>query len=296
MRNNRSKTRGFTLVEVLLASTIGAFIAMVAMGAFKAISDGAGRVDKSINMASGVRFAAKVIAGDLENLYRDSDLKNMKLAGSLIESSGGQVCDLAFYTLGVSRVRADEPEGDVYEVEYFLRSTDEKSVLMRRVWPNPDKEAQPGGVLSVLAEDIEVFVVRYFDGKDWQSEWPEEPSAIPGLVEVSIASKRQGSQEPVLETFIINFARLGLQRTEPNGSETQPGSEGEGSTSESSSSKGENAGGDGVKAGAAPGASGEGSGSEGSRGRGSDSGGSRGRGSDSGKSGNRSSSFSGRGQ
>ena len=293
MRNNRLRTRGFTLVEVLLASTIGAFIAMVAMGAFKAISDGASRVDKSINMASGVRFAAKVIAGDLENLYRDSDVKNMKLAGSLIESSGGQVCDLTFYTLGVSRVRADEPEGDVYEVEYFLRSTDEKSVLMRRVWPNPDKEAQPGGVLSVLAEDIEGFVVRYFDGKDWQSEWPEEPSAIPGLVEVSIAAKRQGGREPVPETFIINFARLRLQQTGPNGSETQPGSEGEGSTSESGSSgKSGNAGGDGVKAGAAPGASGEGSGSGKSGNQGSGSGKSGNQGSGSGKSGNQGSSFS----
>ena len=42
---------------------------------------------------------------------------------------------------------------------------------MRRLWPNPDKERDPGGILTVIAEDIEVFGVRFFDGMQWQMDW-----------------------------------------------------------------------------------------------------------------------------
>ena len=57
-----SKKTGFTLVEVMVASTIGAFISLVAVGTLKAVISSNEQVDININTASEVRFAANIIA------------------------------------------------------------------------------------------------------------------------------------------------------------------------------------------------------------------------------------------
>jgi len=198
------------LVEVLAASMIGVFIALVAMGTLRAISASAEMVDNSINVAAEVRFASNIIARDLLNLYRDTNIKNTRLIGRVVESDEGGVSCLTFYTVGKIKARNDQPEGDVYEVEYYLLKGEEKSVLCRRLWPNPDpNEDDPRGILTVIAEDIEVFAVRYFDGEEWQIEWPEEMESVPELVEVSIAAKRPGRTDMTVESFIANFPRSG---------------------------------------------------------------------------------------
>lgn len=227
------KRNGFTLVEVLVASMIGAFIMLVAVGALKAISASAQIVDSNIDVVSELRFVASRIATDLNNFYRDGNSENTKLVGRVVQVQDDTLCDLTFYTVGRTKARANQPEGDVYEVEYFLRKDEDKTFLMRRLWPNPDKESQPGGILSVIAEDIDAFVVRYFDSRDWQIQWPEDATSLPELVEVTLASNSPAGGTPVTESFIVNLKKaavrssiqdLGQQQQQQQG---RPESEGE---------------------------------------------------------------------
>ncbi|MHC4482219.1 MAG: type II secretion system protein GspJ [Planctomycetota bacterium] len=201
------KKNGFTLVEVLVASMIGAFVALVAVGTLRTISASAEMVDNNTRTAAEVRFASNMVARDLKNLYRDKDVGSMRLIGGFDESVDGAVSWLTLYTVGGAKARIGWPEGDVYEVEYYLLRDGEKSALMRRLWPNPDKEVEPGGMLTVIAEDIDVFVVSFFDGEEWQVEWPEKMKSIPELVEVTIVAEQPGRRKAVFETFVVNFAR-----------------------------------------------------------------------------------------
>lgn len=212
IKNMSPGKTGFTLVEILLASTIGAFVALVAVGALKAVSVSTEMVDANINTAAEVRFASKTIAADLVNFYRDSDSKNTKFVGTVEETDEGIVSCLTLYTVSTTKARIDQPEGDVYEVEYFLSKDEDQSLLMRRVWPNPDKDTQPGGVLYVIAENIDVFQVRYFDGEDWQIEWPEDMKSLPELVEVTIVATRRSRADTAIESFIVNFPRSPWRR------------------------------------------------------------------------------------
>ena len=200
-----SRKTGFTLVEVIIASVIGAFVALVAVGTLKAISSSAEIADDNIETAAEVRFASKRIATDLVNLYRNKNLRNAKFIGTAGKSE--QMSCLTFYTVGRIQARIDQPEGDVYEVEYYLLKDDEKSVLMRRLWPNPDEDTKPGGILTVIAEGIDVFQVRFFDGTEWQNEWPEDMESVPDLVEVNIAAKQPGRRDVIMESFVVNFVR-----------------------------------------------------------------------------------------
>ncbi len=205
------KKKGFTLVEVMVAVTIGGFIMLVAVGTLKAITSSAKMVDININAAAEVRFAMNLIAKDLVNFYRDENNENTKLIGIADESADGNSSYMVFYTVNRMKARADQPEGDIYEVEYSLRQDGEKSLLLRRLWPNPNKEYDeyddPHGIQAVIAEDIEVFEVRYFDGEEWGNEWPEEMEELPQLIEVSIVGKPLSRGTSSMESIMINLTR-----------------------------------------------------------------------------------------
>jgi len=203
-----SKRTGFTLVEVLVASTIGVFIAMVSVGALRAIMASAEMVDSNINAAAEVRFATNMISRDLQNLYNDGNIENTKFIGTVEPlEQDNYTSYLIFYTTGRTKARIDQPEGDLYEVEYYLMQEGETSSLMRRLWPNPHEELEPGGILTIIAEDIAAFEVQYFDGEEWSQEWPEEMQALPDLVSISIAAKQPDRSNPPTESIIVNLAR-----------------------------------------------------------------------------------------
>ncbi len=209
--------KGFTLAEILVASTISVFVAVVAVGALKTVSDGTQLVTRHSETATEVRFAARMIARDLANLYRDQDVRSMRLVGAS-QGDNSAVSYLRFYATGRTNARFGQPEGDVYEVEYMLgkspaieEAADEEvtsSSLYRRLWPNPDENRPPGGVLTPLAENIDVFQIRFSDGEQWTSDWPEEMQSLPELVEVTLVTLAQGQNNPFIETFTVSFPRL----------------------------------------------------------------------------------------
>jgi general secretion pathway protein J len=218
-RNPPSALRGFTLAEVLVASTISGFVAVVAVGALNALAGSAQTVNRTTETTSEIRFAARMMARDLANLYRDPNPQNMKLLGSSEGTALGGPPFLTFYMTARAKARANQPEGDVYEVEYFLgtrqqqtaraeESSQDNTVLFRRLWPNPDKEREPGGILTPIAENIGIFQVRFWDGKQWTDQWTEEMQSLPECFEVTLATMPPQKGDPIVETFTVTFPRL----------------------------------------------------------------------------------------
>jgi prepilin-type N-terminal cleavage/methylation domain-containing protein len=237
-------SKGFTLAEVLVASTITGFIALVAVSALKAVTDSAQLVNRTSETAGELRFAARMLQRDLANLYRDPNPENMRLIGVSQDADTGGPAFLTFYTVARAKARADQPEGDVYEVEYIVSMHDqgdetgvpaatvapaasaqpEGMLLLRRVWPNPDKEREPRGVLTPIAENIGIFQVHFFDGQQWGSEWSEEMKSLPEMIEVTLGILPPGRNDPVLESFLVNFPRLAKQTgTAASGGQTAAG-------------------------------------------------------------------------
>jgi len=221
----RNAEKGFTLMELLVSTMMGAFIAVVAVGTLRTISKSAEMIDTRVNREAEVRFASNMIHNDLMNLYRGRTIGEMKLVGGIEGYKETGTSRLILYAVGRTKARARQPEGDVYEVEYFVRPRKGQSVLFRRLWPNPDEESEPGGVLTLIGEGINVFKVRYFDGENWQLEWKEQWKAIPHLVEVRIGSASEADGEKVIgEHFLVNYFRkswrTGRSRQEKSAEET----------------------------------------------------------------------------
>jgi general secretion pathway protein J len=199
---------GFTLVEVLVASMISVFIALVAAGAIRTMAASNETVDRYINSEAEVQFAANLMESDLDNFYRDDNIENTELIGTVQSLGNGDVTgDLVFYTISRTKARADQPEGDLHEVEYFLAQQQDSTVLMRRLWPNPNKDVNPGGILTVIAEDIQSFEVQYYDGQQWSDEWPEDMESLPQLIAVTLTAKQSGRTIPATASFLISLSQ-----------------------------------------------------------------------------------------
>ena len=128
--------------------------------------------------------------------------------GTIETGSQGEFVSLRFYTVSRSKARQLQPEGDVYEVEYYKKAeTSQGSQLMRRLWPNPNKDNNPGGILTAIANNIEVFDARYFDGLEWQNEWDQDRKKLPELVEITIGASTSSKKRIIAESFFVNFAR-----------------------------------------------------------------------------------------
>ena len=199
---------GFTLAELMVATVIGAFIAFSAVGVMRAVSTSREKLGQSIEDWSQVRFAANMIRTDLANFYRDRNVNDVKLVGIVEPSDSGPASILTFYTTNTVKARIDEPEGDVYEVEYKLVRDEGKSVLLRRLWPNPDKNSEPGGMLTQIAENITIFDIQYFDGDEWFNEWPEESPTLPELIGFNLAAGSGEQKKAVAMPFIVSMARM----------------------------------------------------------------------------------------
>lgn len=216
MRTNRDR-KGFTLLEVMLASVMGAFIALVAIGTLQTVTAAKERIEANTTCADELRFAADMVHDDLVNLYRDTDAAKVKLVGILEDAGDGITMNLTMHVVGTAKARSTQPEGDLYEVQYFLHIEEEKSALMRRWCPivgiEDDTQTQ-GGILTVIAENIVGFDMRFFDGSEWQIEWPSELNSLPHLVEVILTAHTGGDEEKPLvmaRNFIVSFPRLAEQ-------------------------------------------------------------------------------------
>jgi prepilin-type N-terminal cleavage/methylation domain-containing protein len=214
MRTIRRKQAGFTLLEVMAASVITAFIAMVAVSGLVSVTSAREQIDEVTVVNDELRFVTDSLRRDLAGFYRS---KNAMLFEGTMEETGIGVpsSKLRFRTVCASKARVDHPEGDLYEVEYFLAANDEAPPWMaRRQCPIVGNEETPqetdGGMMSRIAERLSLFQIRYFNGEQWQNEWPMELNEMPTLVEISLGAKVEGknNKETIYaRQFFINFPR-----------------------------------------------------------------------------------------
>ena len=211
---------GFTLIEVMIASVMGAFIALVALAALRTVTSAKEMVSRNTTVSDEVRFALDMVRTDMMNIFRDADVRKMKFVGTAEAADFGLVKSLTMRIVEMTKARAGEPEGDVYEVQYFLQKDEENSIFMRRLCPvvgiEEDVETQ-GGILTAIAEDIIRFDVQYYYEGQWWQDWPDDQGALPSLVEVTLVgagTEAEDKSDVVVRSFMTGFVRLGESNEE----------------------------------------------------------------------------------
>lgn len=200
---SRRRAAGLTLIEVLISIAILALIGTLIYGAM----DGMSKTRKGIGQMSDRyhqgRQALARMGREMQSAFlsRHMPLDQNALARRTIfvgeDSSPADRVD--FTAFAHKRLMSDAHESDQAEIGYFAARDPEQSGkldLVRREAKNIDLEPAKGGVVNVLAEDIDSFNVQYYEQLtgEWVDTWDSSQPAgqidrLPTMVWITLVLK-----------------------------------------------------------------------------------------------------------
>jgi len=185
-KGDAGDSRGFTLIEVLVAVGLTAALSAALYSTFFSISGASERAGKAVDGYIETGYF-------LERFSREARSSYYRRTNDLTFFNGGRDGDsgaVSFTTMSYPIVSKDAPSGDLMAVNYFVREEDGRKDLMKEVW-NP---FQTEKFTVEVVEGIKGFEVSFFNGKDWAGAWDaslegQTPRAV--AVTVTLASGEQ---------------------------------------------------------------------------------------------------------
>ena len=105
----RGRAGGFTLLEILVATVIGAFVAISAATALKSVITCREKIVQSTTASAELRFVADTMRKDFFHFYRDLEFANMKLIGTTSVTDYGSADGVMFYAVDRVKARPELP-------------------------------------------------------------------------------------------------------------------------------------------------------------------------------------------
>ncbi len=209
--------RGMTLLEVLVSLGVLAMISLLIYGAFDSLSRGRKGEALRVDRARQGRDAMDRITHEMQSaflsLHNPANLSLVTRQTAFIATNNSTFDRIDFATFAHRRVERDAKESDQAEVGYFVVKDpdhEDKMDLVRREQAPPDYEPKKGGVVNVLAEDVELFDIRFLDplSSQWVESWDTtqltgQLNRLPLEVKVTLVLKPVKNSPPF--RFVTKF-------------------------------------------------------------------------------------------
>lgn len=229
----KTRTAGFTLMEISLALAAGAVILIAIYGVFSRAIHMRNDATERTRLVRVQAHALNILRNDLRGARISGGALASVLTSSAQSQTGGFPGYLKFTTT-TARDSAKDDEvvnADVQQVEYYLTtdpdSKDSRAGLLVRtvdgdllapVRTTPTEEPLLGG--------IESMEISFFDGTDWTDTWEasQDDPTLPQAVRVRLqpASANVGDPKlPVIEVLVpwTTQASMGSAATAPSSPE-----------------------------------------------------------------------------
>lgn len=206
----RARSRGMTMIEVMVAVAVLALVSVLVHGVIDSLSRGKKGEGMRAEHAHEGREALQRIVRDLSSAYLSLHIPaNQTLVTgrtAFVGRSSLPFDRIDFTAFAHKRTDRDAKESDQAEVGYFVAADPEvegKMDLVRREQTPIDIDPLRGGVVNVVAEDVEEFDVRYLEPKtgQWIESWDSQqvtgqPNRLPLAVKVTLTLKGVGTGAP----------------------------------------------------------------------------------------------------
>ncbi|MCA9285705.1 MAG: prepilin-type N-terminal cleavage/methylation domain-containing protein [Phycisphaerales bacterium] len=224
-----SVRRGFTLVELMVASMIVALV--LAAVATSIAQVGRARSTAKVRLEAHRRAAAALenLRRDVESAMRSDDLFNCRvliLDGAKSTPAGRLDRDelLIFNNrLRPSREIHYNGEGIEYETQYRVEEDDLGSALWQRRDAVPDTFPEGGGMATPLVDGIVGVSFQAYDGTSWFDTWDSDEDGLPWAIRMTIVASGMANGEDVFSTTtpmvtlrtLVAIDRVGQPYEEP---------------------------------------------------------------------------------
>ena len=202
-------SRGFTLVEILIAVFILAVVVSLVMGSFSGIYEGADRINLGTDLHELGNACLNRMARDLKSMHVaayprykppdiDDDPEIYHVKGEK-RSTGGQTFGwLRFASMAHLPFNQQVHEG-IAEIVYYVQQTPENDFVLRRadkLYPYPE-EFDENDTDPIMCEHLRRFELVYYDAKgreyeEWDSESDDTQFGTPRAIGIKL---EVGSEE-----------------------------------------------------------------------------------------------------
>ena len=189
-------SRGFTLLEVLVASSILSIVLAILYGVFSQTLTSKQIAEERVTLSRTARVVLLRMGEDLQASFPFAP-ENARFVGSTHRTALFPQASLSFMSFANAQLTDTGREGDWSEIAYDLIPDPLSPTLwqlVRRVRLSSDAargsfgEDREAQVLPLLSR-VQGLRVRFFDGRTWVEEWGQDPTRgrIPQAVEVELA-------------------------------------------------------------------------------------------------------------
>jgi general secretion pathway protein J len=205
-----ARARGMTMIEIMVAIGILTMVAVLIHGVIDSLSRGRKGEGMRAERAHEGREAMQRIVRDLSGAYISGHVPSVPALitsrTAFVGKSTPPYDRIDFTSFAHLRTERDAKESDQAEVGYFVvkdPEVSEKMDLVRREQTPIDYEPLKGGIVNVVAEDVEKFDVRFLDPttSQWIETWDSQqvtgqPNRVPFEVDITLVLKGVGGGPP----------------------------------------------------------------------------------------------------
>ncbi|MGE5173154.1 MAG: type II secretion system protein GspJ [Betaproteobacteria bacterium] len=190
------QSRGFTLLEVLIAVAIMAGIVTVIYTTFFTAGRNVEQAEAIRDTTDLVRTLVSKLSSDIANAYVNTGMNSQApltvFYGKKVEPSTGTQksrYDELYLTTLTNWRRPGSKETDLWEVGYYFKEKPDGTgyVMMRREKRelSRDVPALEGGVEYQMTDRVRSLQLRYKSGSTWSDEWNNR-TVLPKIVEITL--------------------------------------------------------------------------------------------------------------